>query len=77
MELPSHECKMTFCNMTNATPHRLDFIPIRDLITELDLLPNYEGFHRIFAMSVACRRGRELLRTPGPVLFGTFISSTC
>ena len=42
----SHGCLMTFCSLTNKmiTFHRSDFMPIRDLFTELDLLPTYEMF---------------------------------
>ena len=38
--------------------HRSDFIPIRDLFTELDLFYQImRGFYKTFAMSVACRQG--------------------
>ena len=37
--------------------HRSDFILIRDLLTELDLLPTYERFHRTFATDEACWQG--------------------
>ena len=61
---------------TMTTLHRSEFMPIRDLITELDLLPNYERF------SYGICDGRDMptgnayyLRTPGPITFGTCICS--
>ena len=41
------------------------FIPI------LTLLPNFGGFHRTLQRVRLANRGRLLLRTPGPVPFGT------
>ena len=43
MKFPSHECEMAFCNdhmqWQPTTDHT---IPSRDLITDLDFLPNLE-----------------------------------
>ena len=41
--------------MTNL--HRSVFIQIRDLFTELDLIPTYERFHRTLATGIACWQG--------------------
>ena len=45
------------------------FLPI------LTLLPNFGGFHRTLHWVRLTNRGRLLLRTPGPVPFGTCICS--
>ena len=45
------------------------FLPI------LTLLPNFGGFHRTLQRVRLANRGRLLLRTPGPVPFGTYICS--
>ena len=45
------------------------FIPI------LTLLPNFGSFHRTLQRVQLANRGRLLLRTPGPVPFGTCICS--
>ena len=39
------------------------------------LLPNFGGFHRTLQRVRPANRGRLLLRTPGPVQFGTCICS--
>ena len=39
-----------------TTLHRSDFIPNRDLITELDIDGIMRGFHRAFAMGMTCRQ---------------------
>ena len=36
-----------------------------------------QGIHRTYATGAAANRGRLLLRTPGPIPFGTSICSTC
>ena len=59
-----------------TTHYSSDFIPNRDLITELDILTNFvsiEHLQQVWHID----RGRSLLRTPGPVPFGTFICCTC
>ena len=64
---------------TMTTLHRSDFIPIRGLFTELDHLPNYERF----PLNICDGRGMPtgdaclLLRTTGPIQFGTCMCSTC
>ena len=45
------------------------------LIPILTLLPNFGGFHRTLQRLRLANRGRLLLRTPGPVPFGTCICS--
>ena len=44
---------MTFCDLTIYNDNPL----LTRLDTELDLLPNFEWFHRTFATDVACRQG--------------------
>ena len=57
------------------------FTPICELITHwtlipiLTLLPNFGGFHRTLQLVRLANRGRLLLRTPGPIPFGTCICS--
>ena len=83
MKSPSHKCYMSFWDMTiyNDTLNWSDITPIYELITELDfitdfdLLPNFEGFHRTLQRVRLANRGRLLLRTPGPVPFGKCICS--
>ena len=41
----------------------------------MTLLPNFGGFHRTLQRVRLANRGRLLLRTPGPVPFGTCICS--
>ena len=80
---PSPKCYMTFWDMTiyNDTLNWSDITPNCELITELDfitdltLLPNFGGFHRTLQRVRLANRGRLLLRTPGPVPFGTCICS--
>ena len=45
------------------------------LLPILTLLPNFGGFHRTLQRVRLANRGRLLLRTPGPVPFGTCICS--
>ena len=54
-----------------------DFIPSRNLITKLDLLPNLRGFHRTFATGMACRQGTLTPLDTWSRPFGTCICSTC
>ena len=67
---------MTTCN---DTLNWSDITPICELITELDfitdfeLINNFGGFHRTLQQVWLSNRGRLLLRTPGPVPFGTCI----
>ena len=83
MKSPSPKCYMTFWDMTiyNDTLNWSDITPICEFITELDLipiltlLPNFGGFHRTLQRVRLANRGRLLLRTPGPVPFGTCIRS--
>ena len=48
-----------------------NLLPNWTLIPILTLLPNFEGFHRTLQRVRLANRGRLLLRTPGPVPFGT------
>ena len=83
MKSPSPKCYMTFLDMTiyNDTLNWSDITQIFELIIELDfitdltLLPNFGGFHRTIQRVRLANRGRLLLRTPGPVPFGTCICS--
>ena len=74
---------MSFWDMTiyNDTLNWSDITPICQLITQLDLLPiltllpNFGGFYRTLQRVRLANRERLLLRTPGPVIFGTCICS--
>ena len=50
-------------------------LPNLTLLPILTLLPNFGGFHRTLQRVRLANRGRLLLRTPGPVPFGTCIFS--
>ena len=50
-------------------------LPNLTLLPILTFLPNFGGFHRTLQRVRLANRGRLLLRTPGPVLFGTCICS--
>ena len=52
-----------------------NLLPNWTLIPILTLLPNFGGFHRTLQRVRLANRGRLLLRTPGPVPFGTCICS--
>ena len=83
MKSPSPKSYMTFWDITiyNDTLKWSDFTSICKLITELNLLPiltllpNFGCFHRTLQLVRLANRGRLLLRTPGPVPFGTCICS--
>ena len=83
MKSPSPKCYMTFWDMTiyNDTLNWSDITPICELLPNwtlipiLTLLPNVGGFHRTLQRVRLANRGRLLLRTPGPVPFGTCICS--
>ena len=62
---------------TMTALHRPDFIPNHDPITELNLHQFMRGSIKHLQGVWHFYRGCLLLRTPGPVLFGTCISSTC
>ena len=82
--LPFPKCYMTFWDMTiySDTRNWSDITPMCELITELNLftdltlLPNFGDFHRTLQRVRLANRGRLLLRTPGPVPFGTSICSS-
>ena len=60
----------------DQTLHQLaNLLPNWTLIPILTLLPNFGGFHRTLQRVRLANRGRLLLRTPGPVPFGTCICS--
>ena len=50
-------------------------LPNLTLLPFVTLLPNFGGFHRTLQRVRLANRGRLLLRTPGPVPFGTCICS--
>ena len=52
-----------------------NLLPNWTLIPILTLLPNFGGYHRTLQRVRLANRGRLLLRTPGPVPFGTCICS--
>ena len=52
-----------------------NLLPNWTLFPILTLLINFGGFHRILQWVRLANRGRLLLRTPGPVPFGTCILS--
>ena len=52
-----------------------NLLPNWTLIPILTLLPNFGGFHGTLQRVRLANRGRLLLRTPGPVPFGTCICS--
>ena len=52
-----------------------NLLPNWTLLPILTLLPNFGGFHRTLQWVRLANRGRLLLRTPGPVPFGTCICS--
>ena len=67
--------------MYNDTLNWSDITPICELITELDFITDFDlinkigGFHRTLQRVRLANRERLLLRTPGPVPFGTCICS--
>ena len=61
---------------TDQTLHQFaNLLPNWTLLPNLTLLPNFGGFHITLQRLRLANRGRLLLRTPGPVLFGTCICS--
>ena len=52
-----------------------NLLPNWTLIPILTLLPNFGGFHGTLQRVRLANRGRLLLRTPGPVPFGTCVCS--
>ena len=71
---------MTFWSLTiySDTLHRSDITLTRDLVPELDLVTEFDLFTEFREVSIEhlqrvwhADRGRLLLRTPGPVPFGT------
>ena len=52
-----------------------NLLPNWTLLPILTLLPNYGGVHRTSQRVRLAIRGRLLVRTPGPVPFGTCICS--
>ena len=83
MKSPFPKCYMTFWDMTmyndtsiDQTLHKFaNLLPNWTLFPILTLLPNFWGFHRTLQRVRLANRGRLLLRTPGPVPFGTCICS--
>ena len=65
--------------MTHSNDHTLhqfaNLLPNWTLLPILTLLPNFRGFHRTLQRVRLANRGRLLLRTPGPIPFGTCICS--
>ena len=52
-----------------------NLLPNLTLFPILTFLPNFGGFQRTLQRVRLANRGRLLLRTPGPVPFGTYICS--
>ena len=52
-----------------------NLLPNSTLLPILTLLPNFGGFHRTLQRVRLANKGRSLLRTPGPLPFGTCICS--
>ena len=68
----------TMTTSIDQTLHQFaNLLPNWTLIPILTLIPNFGGFHRTLQRVRLATRGRLLLRTPGPVPFGTCICSTC
>ena len=60
----------------DQTLHQLaNLLPNWTLLPIMTLLPNFGGFHRTLQRMRLANRGRLLLRTHGPVPFGTWICS--
>ena len=80
---PFPKCYMTFWDMPmyNDTLNWSDIIPMCELITELDFITDFDliaifwGFNRTLQRVRLANRGSLLLRTSGPVPFGTCICS--
>ena len=67
----------TMTHSIDQTLHQFaNLLPNWTLLPSLTLLPNFGGFHRILQLVQLANRGRLLLRTPGPVPFGTCICSS-
>ena len=84
MKSPSPKCYKTFWDIIiySDTLHWSDISPNRDLVTELDLIIVFDVITLFREVSIGylqwvrlASRGRLLLRTPGPVPFGTCICS--
>ena len=66
----------TMTHSIDQTLHQFaNLLPNWTLLPILTLLPNFGGFHRTMQRVRLANRGRLLLRTPGPVPFGTCICS--
>ena len=66
----------TMSHSNDQTLHQFaNLLPNWTLLPILTLLPNFGGFHRILQRVRLANRWRLLLRTPGPVPFGTCICS--
>ena len=84
MKSPSPKCYMTFLDMIiySDTLYWWDISLNRDLVTELDLITIFDVITSFWEVSMGhlqrmrlANRGRLLLRTSGPVPFGTWICS--
>ena len=70
------KCKCGDFSSIDQTLHQFaNLLPNWTLLPFLTLLPNFGGFHRTLQRVRLANRGRLLLRTPGPVPFGTCICS--
>ena len=63
------------CDQFQKLHQFANLLPNWTLLPILTLLPNFGGFHRTLQRVRLANRGRLLLRTPGPVPFGTCICS--
>ena len=83
IKFPSPKCYMTFWTWPYTMTHSIDqtlhqfanLLPNWTLLPILTLLPNFGGLHGTLQRVLLANRGRLLLRTPGPVPFGTCICS--
>ena len=66
----------TMTHSIDKTLHQFaNLLPNWTLYPIFTLLPYFGGFHRTLQRMRLANRGRLLLRTPGPVPFGTCICS--
>ena len=75
-DILGHDHNYTMTPSIDQTLHLFaTLLPNWTLIPILTLLPNFGGFHRTLQRMRLANTGRLLLRTPGPLPFGTCICS--
>ena len=72
---PAHPFAITYMIVTLSNQYSLVHSWRGPFESWLHILPNFGGFHRTLQRVRLANRGRLLLRTPGPVPFGTCICS--